>query len=409
MPKRSFNVMDVGASRIVCAQGFCDPDTESLSIQYAVSMQTQGLHRARITNKSQFEKSILRVVRALEQSSKKKFQDIFVNFSSTHTTSHTVAVQQKQKNVISIKSIIELSQGVLAHIPHTHQLLHVIPLTYAVDSYDGVYDPRGMRGEVLSGKFHAITTPKSEIEPFMQAFFDCHLNVDACVSTPFASGIASSAVDERNIGVLTIDLGADFTHISAFYKGQCIHTASLPIGGRHITNDISYVLGCSLEDAEKIKRLHGSALPRTHAQTLIQLDTHTSRSDGSTLQVEAPHLVKIMRARLEEIFQTIKRHLSSHKLLTQPLRRAVLSGGVSHIPRIKDLASQTLDIPVRIGVLKTTQTLPPQQEDSLNLTTAAGLLRLKGMEHSQSHIFLQQKKSMSRRIKDLFSKKGKVF
>lgn len=409
MPKKSFSVMDVGASRIVCAQGVCDLETDALSIQYAVSMQTQGLQRARIANKQQFEKSILRVVRALEQSSKKKFQDIFVNFSSPQTTSQTVTVQQKQKKVISIKSIIELSQSVLTYIPQTHQLLHVIPLTYSVDGYDGVYDPRGMRGEVLSGTFHALTAPKSEVDPFMQAFFDCHLNVDACVSTPFAAGISSSAVDERNIGVLTIDIGSDFTHLGAFYKGQCIHAASIPIGGRHITNDISYILGCSLEEAEKIKRLYGSALPRAHAQTIIELDMHPHRTDAQTLHIETPHLVQIIRARLEEIFCAIKRHLAAQKLLAQPLRRAVLSGGVAHIPRIKDLATQVLDIPVRIGALNATQTQSGQKEDSLNLTTAAGLLRLKGKEYSQSHIFLQQKKSLFSKVKSMFSKKGAFF
>ena len=403
MPKKHFSVMDIGSSRIMCAQGILNTDSESISLQYTLSMQTKGLQRARITNKHTFEKSILRTVHALEQSSKRKFQDIFVSFSSGHITSHMIKTQQHQKKTVSIKSIIQLSHSVLTHIPHDHQILHVIPLNYSVDGYDGVCDPRGMRCNILSGNFHVLTVPKKEIDPFMQTFYDCHLNVTACVATPFAAGIAASALDERNIGVVVIDIGADFTHISAFYKGQCIHATSLPMGGKHITHDISYVFGCSLDEAERIKRLHGSALPRAQTQTTVELSHAYNREDSSTIQVEVPQLINVIKARLEEIFFAAKTHLLNQNFLSHAFRRAIITGGAAHIPRIKDLAAQSLGVPVRIGTPTHIQhTL--NSDELLNSTTTAGLLILKGQEHLQAHMLIQHKKPFLSRIKAFLSR-----
>jgi len=398
--KKIINVLDVGSLRIVCAQGTLDTETGSVVLNETVTMRTQGIHRSRIVDRQEFERSILRAADSLEKKTKRKYQDIFVNFSSSGTRSQFVSVKKEQKSTITTKNIVALSESIVDQTRHGYQVLHIIPLSYSLDNYDGVRDPRGMRCQNISGHFHTIIAPKKEIDLLTQALYDCHINVEAFVATPFASGLACSVQDERNIGVLTIDIGEGFTHISAFYEGQCIHVASLPIGGKHISHDISYILGCSIETAEKIKRLHGSALAQSkQAHTVIDVPLASSLAkEDAIAQVPIPHLVKIMRARIEEILKNVKQHLAKNHLNAQPLHRAILTGGVAHTPRIKDLASSVLQIPVRIGVSSNIQS-SYNASDMLNLTTACGLMHIKARELKQSHTILSQKKSFFAQFK----------
>jgi len=400
--KRIVNVMDIGSSRIACVQGATAAEEDACTIQHTISMQTEGLGKGRLVHKQKFENGILRSVRAIEQMSKKKFQDIFINFSSHKVQSRFLTVHQPQKKVISFKSIIRLSQEVLKKTPPEQQLLHVIPMSYTVDQYDGVRDPRGMRCEMLSGCFHTITVPKSEIDPVTQALYDCHINVDAVISTPFASGISASVPDERNVGVTVIDIGAEFTHIAAFYAGQCIHVGSIPIAGQHITHDISYILGCTMDEAERLKRLYGHAFAHPkHANASVSVHSH---SYGHTDHVEVHYIISIVRARLEEILQAIKQYFPRYHLTQKCLHRIVLTGGCAQIPYIKDLATQILDMPVRIGA-PTIQATSLTHNELRNLTTTTGLLHIKGQEEIQAHLFVEQNTSLLSKLQKYFRKK----
>ncbi len=397
MTQKIINVIDIGSSRILCTQAICDVKQQKTKILAMQERKSEGFSRGKITNKSALSNCILNTVDATEKASRHRFQHLFVNTSSALSQSKFVHVRQAQNGVVTTNNILQLSRSITEKTANDQHLLHMIPLRYSIDSYDGVRDPRGMRCSQLSGHFHTITIPSVDISLLAQLFQDCHLNVSAFISTPFASGLGASVQNERDVGVVVIDIGADLAHISAFYEGQCIHAGSIHFGGNHLTFDISYILGCSFTNAERIKRLHGSALPLSrHAHSTIEIPMSDLNTPNTC--IDTSYLTNIIRARLEEIFTKIKQYIHKSGLKPALLQRAVITGGVAQTPRIKDLAASILQMQVRVA------TPTSAHASNSSIATSLGMLHLKEQEHYHLDIILPASQSWLIKIKHFFQR-----
>ena len=381
MPKKIINTLDIGSSCILCTQALYDSKstkTEIISIQ---ERKTEGFQKGTITNKKALEYCVLRTVDAVEKDSKQRFQNILVNFSSPNIKSNLLTVKNKVDSVITTKKILHLSKTLINTTLQETHLLHMIPLSYTVDTYKGVRDPRGMQASTLQGHFHTISTHKNEIDVLSKILYDSKLNIQAFVASPFASGLGASVQDERDIGVIVLDIGAHFTGISAFYEGQCMHVSTIPLGGHYVTHDISCIIGCSNANAERIKRLHGSALPTArHSHTNISVNL--ANADGECANILSTYLTNIIRARLQEIFLKTAEHLKNNGLKTRHLQRAIITGGVALTPRIKDLASSVLQMQVRVSTPNAFKNAHPTS------TCALGMIYFKEQELHKLHMIL---------------------
>lgn len=230
------------------------------------------------------------------------------------------------------------------------EIIHCLPISFFLDDNRGIRDPRGLYGKRLGAEIHLVLAPSSLLRNLAHCVGRCHLNITRYVVAPYASGLACLEQDEMELGVTLIDMGGGVTSISVFVGGKLVYVDAVPIGGMHVTNDIAKGLSTSLNHAERIKTLHGSAVvANTDAQMMIEVP-QLGEDDGSEGNyIPRSMLVSIVRPRMEEIFEMVRSKLESASIDKAAGRRVVLTGGASQLLGMRDLAVQMLGKQVRVG------------------------------------------------------------
>jgi cell division protein FtsA len=178
----------------------------------------------------------------------------------------------------------------------------------------------------------------------------CHLDVGGFVVSPYASGLATLAPDESDLGVTLIDMGGGTTTIAVFLGGNVIFTDVLPVGGLHVTNDIARGLSTPIADAERMKTLLGHAMTvAADEREYIDVPQVGEDDSGTPHQVPRSLLVGIIQPRMEEILELVRSRIETSGFDKVAGRRVVLTGGASQLPGLRDLAALILDKQVRIG------------------------------------------------------------
>ena len=173
------------------------------------------------------------------------------------------------------------------------------------------------------------------------------MDVDGIVYQGLASSIATLGDDEKNLGVVCVDIGATTTDIIVYHEGGVRHTATLLIGAASITNDIAVMLQVGIEDAEKIKQTYGSAKASMSSPSL---DFELPAQNGQIKRKVSEHeLSRYVEARMVEILQLIMREVSRADIKEKLTYGMVLTGGGSELKNLVGLAQETINMPVRVG------------------------------------------------------------
>jgi len=258
------------------------------------------------------------------------------------------------------------------------ELLHVIPMGYTIDGNEGITDPSGMFGIRLGMAMHVISAAVGPVRNLAAAVNRCNLDVEGRVASPYASGLGCLAEEEREAGVTCIDMGGDTTSIAVFQSGKLVHLDVIPIGGRHITDDILRRFSTEEVYAEKLKTLYGSAISAPedeHEMLKVPLLGDRKACD----MVARSQLIQIIRTRQEETFELVRSHLEQGALAKGARHRVVLTGGASQLPGVRDLAAQVLDTQVRLGHPIHFQDLPEAASGGA-FSTCAGIIRYAALD-----------------------------
>ncbi len=347
-------VLDIGTSKIACIVAYpvAEQGSALMQIKGVGTYASKGFRAGMVTDMEAAEKSIRAAVEAAERMAETTIENVLVGISSTALQSQTYNVTEPLNGYAVDDEILAsaLLQARDKCASEQVELLHAIPVSYKIDNGPNVQDPRGMHGDMLRVTTHVMTAPITPVRNLLLCIEKSHLTVDRLIATPYASALSCLVEDEADLGATVIDLGAGTTGFTVFFEGAPIYTAILPIGAHNITTDIAQILNIPVEQAERLKMMHGSAWSDSTALHENVNILPIGENDPSQIQaIDRAQLTQIIRPRLEETFELVREKIESSAISQFVGRRVILTGGGAQLTGVEDLATQILEKQVRRG------------------------------------------------------------
>jgi cell division protein FtsA len=249
-----------------------------------------------------------------------------------------------------------------------------------VDDQDGIGDPVGMTGSRLEVNVHIVTCGSAAMQNVVTCVNRAGVNVRESVLEQLAASEAVLTEDEKQLGVALLDIGAGTTDIAIYERGSIWHTAVVPFGGDHFTNDIAVGLRMPIPEAEKLKRRSGCAL-----SALVSDDQSMDVASvgGRPQRVMARRILsEVLQPRAEEVFHNVWDELHRTGYEKSLNSGIVLTGGGANLEGMVEIAEQIFDLPVRCGEPEGTGGLADHIGNP-SFATAVGLLVWAGRQRSQ--------------------------
>ncbi len=340
--------IDIGSTKI-CAIIARIEDNSSTAIIGAGVSKAQGLKRGNITNIELASKSIKAAVDDAKRVAATDVKNAIVSISGNYTKSlNSNGIVNIQNKEISFKEIERVMQTSLynANIPNEYEVLHALPFNFKVDEQDFIEDPLGMNAARLEVETHIITTQKSNLNNLRKAVRGANVEVENIILSGYASSISILNEDEKELGVCVIDIGGNTSNVTIHSGSSIRHNDFLGVGSNHITNDLSMALHTPLSVAENVKINYGSLL--TPSNDLIELPMIGDENTTHEVSLEVVH--NVIYARVEETLMIIAQFIEDSGLRDKLGAGIVLTGGLSKMQGIRELAVATFDSgPVRLA------------------------------------------------------------
>lgn len=373
--------LDIGSSKVACFIGRITDDEGTFEILGVGHHASKGIKNGTVSDLDAAEAVIRQTVHAAENMAAEvmkgyPLREVVVNLPGVHAISHghTADVQIAGHEITDNDIRRALAKAQEQVLSDDYELVHTIPMGFRIDGKDGIAEPRGMFGQNMSVDIHMVTGDISALKNVATAIERSHLDITAFCGSAYAAGLACLVEDEMDLGCTVIDIGGGITSVAVFHGGRMVYNDALPVGGQHVTNDIAKGLTTTVQDAERLKILYGSAMASNMDETeLIDVPRVGEQDRHEPNHVPRSVLVGIMQPRIEEIFEMVRAKLNDSGLGTMLGRRVVLTGGASQINGIKDLAEHVLDKQVRLGKPIRLSGLPDAASGP-SFATTAGLL-----------------------------------
>ncbi len=342
--------LDIGTSKVVALVGEYSPGNP-IEVIGIGSHESRGLKRGVVVDIESTVQSIQRAVQEAEMMAGCEISSVYASISGSHTQCRNspgiVPIKDGEVTYADLDNVLQAAKAVA--IPSDQKIIHAIPQEYIVDnSQEGIRNPVGMSGVRLEVRAHLVTGAQSAAQNIAKCINRCHLQVDDLILASIASSTAVLTADEKELGVVLVDIGAGTTDIAVFVQGAIRHSASLPIAGDQVTNDIAHLLRTPTPEAEQIKVRYACALAQlATAEESIQVP---SVGDRPPRRLARQALAEAVQNRYEEIFEMVQAEL--RRAGFEELVRAglVLTGGASKMEGVVELAEEMLHMPVRVGI-----------------------------------------------------------
>jgi len=239
--------------------------------------------------------------------------------------------------------------------PPDREILHLLPRQFILDDQPGIFDPVGMVGKKLEVDLHIATCSGSALQSTVTCANRAGLEVTEAVLESIASAEAILSADERELGVCLLDIGAHSSDLVVFFEGAVAHTASVPIGGQHFTNDLAVGLQMPVAQAEELKLEYGHAVV-TAVPQLAEIEISNPQPQMLRLRT----LAEILEPRARELFYFVKESLRQGGVVDALGAGCVLTGGGALLPGMLDVAESQLRVPARTGVPVRLSSMPAE-------------------------------------------------
>jgi len=354
-------VLDVGSSKVCCIIARLKPRdgshtllarTHQVQVIGIGHQKSLGVKSGVVIDLDRAEQAIRLAVDAAERMAGLTVDSLIVNLAAgrlkSRVFSATINLGGHEVDTADIDRV--LAAGAKMALKADREVVHSLPIGFSLDAERGVRDPRGMVGEALGVDMHVLTGDAAPLRNLELCINRSHLSIERMVATPYASGLAALVDDELEMGAACIDMGGGTTTISVFADGHFVHADSIPVGGGHVTLDLARGLSTRLEDAERLKVMHGSALPgSSDDRDLVTIQPIGGDNAEAPLQIPRSVMTRIIRARIEETLEILRDRLSKSGHGSSVGKRVVLTGGACQLSGLPEAARRILGRNVRIG------------------------------------------------------------
>ena len=340
--------LDIGTTKVVAVVAEVMPDGRHEVIGLG-QHESKGLKKGVVVNIESTVESIQRALEEAELMADCQIRNVWIGIAGSHIRSFNsrgmVAIKDKEVTAVDVARAIETARAV--NIPTDQQLLHTIPQEFIVDNQEGVREPIGMSGVRLEVKVHIVTGAVSAVQNVIKCVRRCGLEVTDWILQGRASADAVLTADEKELGVVLVDIGGGTTDVAIFTEGAIRHTTVLPIGGDQITNDIAMALRTPTAEAEEIKVLYGIA-KQVLADPGETFDV-PGLGDRGPRPLSRQALAAVIEPRVEELFSLVHqvvRESGFEEVLSSGI---VITGGSALMPGMCELAEDIFLKAARVG------------------------------------------------------------
>lgn len=340
--------LDIGTTK-VCTL-IAQKSGKNLEILGVGSHPSHGLKKGSVVN---IEKTVESIRSSIEEAKLmagiEELDSATIGIAGNHifcfNSSGVVPVKNKEINQADVDRVIEAAKAVL--IPSDREILHVIPQEFKVDNTVGIKNPIGMCGSRLEVNVHIVTGKTPLIHNLVKCVEQAGLLANSIILQPIASSRSVLSMEEKELGVVLIDIGGGTTDIAVWKEGSLLHSQIIPLGGNHFTNDLAVALKIPHNEAERIKLTHGTVLKDAHLNDTYL--TVQGLSGTRPREVSLSFVGEVLGARAEELFSVIKEMVLEKNLQDEITGGFVLTGGGALIKNLPELAEYYLEKPVKLG------------------------------------------------------------
>ncbi len=339
--------LDIGTTKICAIVG--EMSASALDIVGIGTHPSIGLRRGVVVNIESTVNSIRKAVAEAELMAGCQIASVYTGIAGSHIkgiNSHgVIAIKNREVSYKDVDRVLGAARAVA--IPMDREVIHLLPQEYIVDEQDGIKDPLGMCGVRLEAKVHIVTGAVTSAQNIIKCANRAGLDVEDVVLESLASSGTVLSPEEKDLGVVLIDFGGGTADVAVFSQNCIKHTFVLPIGGTHLTSDISIGLRTPMAEAERLKINQGCCLG-----SLVEKDqTIEVPGVGGRKPRILPRriLADILGPRVEEIFELVKREIIKADCQDLMASGVVITGGSALLPGIPEVAEQVFNVPARIG------------------------------------------------------------
>jgi cell division protein FtsA len=344
--------LDIGTTKIACFVGVKN-EVGKIEIISMGKSESLGVMRGVVSNIERTIQSITQSVSLAQErvQGNLKINNVNVGIAGQHIKSIQTRGMYTRKNAqgeISQKDIDALIDDMYSLVMTPgEEIVTVLPQEYIVDTEQGIKDPRGMAGVRLEANFHIITGHVSNVTNIRTCIERAGLSINEIILEPIASADAVLSEEEKEAGIVLVDIGGGTTDIAVFYDGLIRHTAVIPFGGNVITEDIRN--GCRIlaRHAEVLKVKYGSALVSESKSNEIVCIPSLNGKDSKEISLTT--LAGIIQARMEEIIELVQVEIQNSGVSHKIIGGIVVTGGGAQLNHLPQLFEYKTGMSTRIG------------------------------------------------------------
>lgn len=363
--------LDIGTTKIGCFIAEVNEIGE-LKIIGVANVPSEGLRYGVVVDIDKTVHSIKSAIEKAEEMANVDVELVYAGIAGDHIRSingrGVVAVSGENGEVTSddVRRVIDAAKAVA--LPIDREILHILPQEFIVDDQRGIRDPVGMKGIRLEAEVHIVTGAIASAQNIHRCIEKAGYGVADLVLEPLASSFSVLTDDEKELGVILVDIGGGTSDIAMFYEGCIRHTSVVALGGRNVTNDLAIVLRTPLDSAENLKIKHGYAIhSENDKETVVDVPGVNERAGR---RISRTLLVEIIQPRIAEILTLVFEEVKKSDYINLMTTGLVLTGGGSLIPGTLEIAEDIFNMPVKLGV---PQGFTGMVEESKNPQSATGV------------------------------------